>query len=254
MRRDTAMQSRSPLRVLKAADGLCLRLLCIPGAGSAASAYRNWVPFLPHHIELAVAQRPGREERIREIAHESVDRAVDEIVDLALPLLDRPLVLFCHSMGALLGFEVLRRLQSHMSISNVHFVAAASRAAHLPNRRPRIHGLDDRSFLRAMVDLGGTPASVLEEEELCAVLLPTLRADFKLLEDYAYTPGPLLSCPLIVLGGLWDDLVSHFELDAWRSLTTRSFSLRMLRGGHFFPQLDPAGTIATVLQAVRAAK
>ena len=66
------------------------------------------------------------------------------------------------------------------------------------------------------------------------LLIPTLRADFAVIENYQYTPEAPLSCPISVFGGLQDREVQLEELDAWREQTSNYFSLKMLAGDHFF--------------------
>jgi surfactin synthase thioesterase subunit len=67
-----------------------------------------------------------------------------------------------------------------------------------------------------------------------------------LLSSYAppHLPPPLqvvehldeaeLSCPIPVLGGSDDPLVSEADLQEWRSRTSAEFSVQILRGGHFY--------------------
>jgi medium-chain acyl-[acyl-carrier-protein] hydrolase len=82
----------------------------------------------------------------------------------------------------------------------------------------------------------GTPAAVLDNDELMRVFLPTLRADFAAHGTYACTAEPPLDCPVLALGGVQDPLAPYADLDAWRQHTRSSFELRMLNGDHFFLQ------------------
>jgi medium-chain acyl-[acyl-carrier-protein] hydrolase len=64
--------------------------------------------------------------------------------------------------------------------------------------------------------------------------LPVLRADFEMVQTYAYRDEPPFACPINAFGGLQDIEASREELDAWREQTTGAYSLRMLAGDHFF--------------------
>jgi medium-chain acyl-[acyl-carrier-protein] hydrolase len=66
------------------------------------------------------------------------------------------------------------------------------------------------------------------------VMLPILRADFALYETYLYSNEPPLNCPISAFGGVQDRRVSASDLEAWRSQTSASFSLRMFPRDHFF--------------------
>jgi medium-chain acyl-[acyl-carrier-protein] hydrolase len=78
------------------------------------------------------------------------------------------------------------------------------------------------------------------------LLLPTLRADFKLVETYEYHQEPPLDCPILALAGDDDPDVTPAEASAWREQTTAAFSLRILPGGHFFLHQAP-GSVMPIL-------
>jgi pyochelin biosynthesis protein PchC len=66
------------------------------------------------------------------------------------------------------------------------------------------------------------------------MILPCVRSDYKAIETYCYQPGPGLTCPVCVLTGEGDPLVTADEAQAWRRHTTGPFSLRRFPGGHFY--------------------
>jgi medium-chain acyl-[acyl-carrier-protein] hydrolase len=75
---------------------------------------------------------------------------------------------------------------------------------------------------------------VLEHREFMAVLLPMLRADFTLVEDYRpRNRGPLRS-PITVFGGADDRLIAAEQLLAWSQETTAACDVHIVPGGHFF--------------------
>ena len=115
---------------------------------------------------------------------------------------------------------------------------SAHRAAHLPLRRKRLHGLPDAEFLQAVRGLGGTPAEVFAHKDLVQVMLPTLRADFALCDGYDFVPEVPLDCPMVLYAGRQDTEVSPQEVEAWSEHTTQAARLRTFPGGHFFLRSD----------------
>jgi surfactin synthase thioesterase subunit len=94
--------------------------------------------------------------------------------------------------------------------------------------------MPDAEFLRAIRDLGGTPAELAAHHELLELMLPTLRADFTAAEIYRCRPGPPLPCPITVFGGTDDPLCSRTDLEEWSAHTKSKIHMHLLPGNHFF--------------------
>jgi len=228
-----------------------LRLFCFPYAGGGAAPYRPWADVLPRNVEVCPIQLPGREMRIKQAAFSNVFALVDALVPNIVPLLDKPFALFGHSMGALVAFELARRLmRDHNPLPERLFVSARV-APSVLLKSPPIHNLPDDELIREIVQLNGTDKDVVGQTELMKLVLPTLRADLALHEEYRYAEGPLLECPIVAFGGLQDFKVSAEDLDAWRNHTSGAFTKRMLAGDHFFisaPQSSFVNLFALELQ------
>jgi medium-chain acyl-[acyl-carrier-protein] hydrolase len=159
---------------------------------------------------------------------------VEALGEAIIPYLDKPFAFFGHSMGAMTGFELACWLRDRNYPQPVYLFASGQRAPQLPNNDPLTYNLPDADFIRELSNLNGTPREALAHPELMAIMLPLLRADFEVVETYAYKPQAPLNCPIIAFGGLQDDKVSRDQLEAWRHLTTGAFSVRGLPGDHFF--------------------
>lgn len=226
-------------------DPAC-RLFCLPYAGGSASVFREWSHCLPPSIEVCAIQLPGRETRLKEPAFTRLPPLVRELAQALLPSLNRPFALFGHSVGALVAFELARHLRGHYGMHPVHLWAAACPAPQVPDTDAPIHTLPEPAFRERLRRFNGTPADVLEHEELMAMVGPILRADFALRETYAYAAEAPLDCPITVFGGVEDHEVSAAELCAWQEQTSRSFRAHMLPGDHFFVQSSRAELIQAV--------
>jgi medium-chain acyl-[acyl-carrier-protein] hydrolase len=216
-----------------------VRLFCFPYAGGGSLIFREWCQELAPDIEVYAIQLPGRESRLQEPAFNRLQALVEELSQGILPYLNKPFVFFGHSMGGLIAFEVTRRLRQ-WGLCPMHLFISGARAPHLPDLDPPIHNLPQMEFIKELRRFNGTPAAILENAELMELLLPTLRADFAVLETYTYTPEASLPCPLTVFGGLQDEIVTQDELKAWKEHTNQTFSLQMLPGNHFFLQQERA--------------
>jgi len=163
-----------------------------------------------------------------------LDSLVQNLGESFLPLLDRPFACFGHSLGGLLTFEVARWLRYYRQPEPRHLWISAVRAPQLPIPEPPLHALPEAELVAELRRYNGTPAAVLENAELMELLLPTIRADFALLETYRYQLQTPLTCSIKALAGSQDLIVSSEEITPWQVHTTGSFSLEVLPGDHFF--------------------
>lgn len=214
------------------ADDAATRLLCLSHAGGSASYFFGVSRALSPGIDVLAAQYPGRQDRLREPCLRTVDDLADGIVAALEPLLDRPITIFGHSLGATLGYEVARRLERAGRTPVALF--ASGRAAPHRIRRERTHLAPDDELVANMTKLGGTDAALLDDEDILSMVLPAIRADYTAAETYTYRPGPRLTCPIIALTGDSDPKVTHEEADAWREHTGGDFELVTYPGAHFY--------------------
>jgi surfactin synthase thioesterase subunit len=214
-------------------DVVPVRLVCFPYAGSSAAVYRRWRRSMPAWMDVCPVDMPGHGRRFDEPLETSVEGMVERCLPLVLPQLAQPYVLFGHSLGAIVAFELAHRLQELGMHSPVLLVASGTDA---PSRRDhqRHAGIDSPEALSAELRrLGGTPPEVLADSELLALTLPIVRADFDACARYESSPERKLTCPIDVLGGQQDSTTRE-SLLAWGEHTTAEFALHMLPGGHFF--------------------
>ncbi len=210
------------------------RVFCIPYAGGSARIYRNWHDWLAPDVEVVAVEPPGRGVHLREEPLDDADALVESLLVAVEPLLDVPFAFFGHSMGALVAFELSRRLVERGRTPPVHLFVSAMRAPHLEPREPVLSVLSDEEFLAAIRALEGTLPEVLEDRELLSIVLPVLRADFRLSETYRCRGIVPLPLPITVFGGLQDERIFRADLEAWQRHTAQRCLIRLLPGNHFF--------------------
>jgi medium-chain acyl-[acyl-carrier-protein] hydrolase len=210
-----------------------LRLFCFPYAGGGASVYKTWADHLAPSVDVCPIQLPGREGRRGEPPFTRLLPLVGAISETILPLLDRPFAFFGHSLGAKVAFELARALQRSHRLNLAHLFISACPAPQLL-KGETIYDLPEDEFIAKLRILNDGPDSICDRPRALKTLLPCIRADFEVYDTYTYSPGPLLRCPITVLGGDKDPAVSLQQLSRWRDLTTSRFNLRVLGGDHFF--------------------
>ncbi|MFD7721616.1 thioesterase II family protein [Streptomyces sp. NPDC059814] len=159
----------------------------------------------------------------------------------------RPLMLFGHSMGALLAFETARRLAAE-GRAPAALLVSGSEAPSLPRRARLPTPASDEDLIGEMRLLSGTDEELLTDPEILGLALPPLRADYAMLFARTHVPGPPLRCPVVALTGDRDPRVSVEGVQAWEQETEGPFERHVLSGGHFFLG-DHLGRVAELVAA-----
>jgi surfactin synthase thioesterase subunit len=210
-----------------------IRFFCVPYAGAGASIYRSWAPLLPSSVQLCPVQLPGREERLGEPVLTDLSSVVSSLMESLPDYFDRPYVLFGHSMGAKIVFELCREIEKAGLRMPEILLVSACKAPHIPEPYP-IHALPQPQFLEGLKRYSADTAVLTDHPELMELLLPSLRSDFLLDETYVFEGGhKKLPVPIEAFYGTDDAEATLEEVSAW-SAYTKQFSLTAVKGGHLF--------------------
>lgn len=226
------------------------RLVCMPHAGGSASFFRTWRDALPPDMDLLAVQYPGREDRYGEPCASSMGVLAEHTAQALSAYASRPLVLFGHSLGASLAYEVALRLERAGAAPHHVFVSA-----HPPPHRQRVsdlHRQDEQQLLEDVRRLSGNGPTLLDEPELRALFMPMLRADYQVIETYRRTDPPPLRAPIDVLLPTDDTELTRAEAEAWQDLTQRPLAVLDFTGGHFYLKQQPVSVIERLLQRIDA--
>lgn len=208
-----------------------LRLFCVPHAGGGPHAYRTWSDALDT-VEVVAIHPPGRGSRTSEPLLTDMSEMVTQIVDAMTIYFDIPYGLFGHSLGALVGYEIVCEIHRRGLPPPLFYMASGEDAPHafrdltpIQQTTCTFQGLSDADFANEVgAQWGLIPKSILSNPELLPLVLPSLRADLEMFA--AYTPSSdanadasgsicTLPCPVVALGGRKDATVSEAMLQSW---------------------------------------
>lgn len=228
------MQSSLWIEWLQKHPNAGLRLFCFHYAGGTAQRAHQWTQQLDAEVEICAVELPGRGKRFMEPAYTHMDQLIDDLLPVIEPVLaEKPFVFFGHSMGALVSYELSRRLQRDTQLQPEALFVSGHAAPHIP-RQSMIHQLPHQQFWDRLIQLNGTPKEVLQHPELLELLTPILRADFAVCETFSYTKSITLDCPIVVYGGKDDPSVAADQLELWCSHTSNSCLIQIMAGDHFY--------------------
>ncbi len=210
-----------------------LRLYCFCYAGGSAGVYAPWQARLDPAIEVCAVQLPGRGNRMAERPFTSLPDLIKALALVVGRQDNLPFAFFGHSLGGLLAFELARYQKLHYMRMPVHLFVSGCDAPQYRSPSRRLHTLPDQELLAVLKDFNGTPPDVLQHRELMDLLLPTIRADFALVDDYVYRPGLPLAMPITVLAGRKEDRTAE-QVDGWHKETLADCHVHWFDGDHFF--------------------
>lgn len=208
------------------------QLFLLHYAGGGHNAFLPLISKLEPFFQIETPELPGRGDRMGEpfLANKK-----DAVADLLHQIkrsrkTEVPYIMYGHSMGAILGFEICHAMENTDSPS--YFVATGYPGPGIKNNVP-IADLPAPEFFAEIRKLGGLSDEVMESEELLDFFEPVLRADFGLLENKENIPFfEKIQTPIFSVMGRSEQYALHIK--NWRNYTHAVCECKIVNGNHFF--------------------
>lgn len=246
---------RNGIVTLKSARERKATLVWLPHAGGSAAFFQELSNGLPDFIECLAAEYPGRGRRFREPLSDDLTTLVSQIA-LSFRNLPQgtPIIVFGHSMGARVGFELCRHLRSVGSkLLPKLLVVSACEPLHVERVLPILHRLPDDELVETLMTMSEESLTGGSSKDLILGNLNVIRSDLTLAEMHRFIPFPPLSQDLAVYAGTQDSTVRYDTLPRWERLSTGTTSFRSFEGGHFYMLQHAAEFLAQLSETVTAA-
>ena len=211
-----------------------LRFFCFPYAGGSAHVFSNWSKKFSSDIDVFALQSPGRGVRFSEEPISCLKTKLSILEEEIKPYLDKPCIFVGHSNGALLAFELARKIDSYKKGVIQHLILSAKRPPHLESKNKGIHKLPQQQFIEKLKDYKFTPDEILNNEELMEVFTPMLRADFALSETLSFDSSLQMDISTTIFWGNEDLDTPIEDLKKWKDLISKELNYFEFSGGHFF--------------------
>lgn len=211
-----------------------VRLVCLPHAGGSASYFHPVSARFAKQAEVVALQYPGRQDRRHEPCISDIGELADKITAEIHALEKKPTVFFGHSMGAVLGFETIWRLEN--GEPGPYALIASGRRGPSTHRDDRVFEQGDDALIREIKKLNGTSSALLADDEILRMALPALRGDYTAIETYRCPPDRKIHAAITVLTGDADPKTTVDEARVWQRHTEGAYRIKVFPGGHFFLQ------------------
>ncbi|MFE9429157.1 thioesterase II family protein [Kitasatospora sp. NPDC006697] len=221
------------------------QVFCLPYAGGSSMIFTKW-PVPPRLKRWQALDYPGHLLTMRRPPAADLAELAAGVLAVVLERAEGPYALFGVSMGALVAYEAALAAEAAGRGPEL-VVLAACRAPDQLAGHPRFSRIPgDEAMLDAFAErYPGIDVGVLAQPQIRDLVLPVLRADLRLFEEYAYGPatGPVrrLAADLLVITGSEDSAASPELAAGWAACTTGSVERLVIEGGdHFFVDKRPA--------------
>jgi surfactin synthase thioesterase subunit len=217
--------------------GATLTLICLGFCGAGTGPYLKWAEVMPAGTELAAVCYPGREGRFAEGFARNWDELAEDAVAAVESAANCPYVLFGHSTGGWMAFDVASRIGERGGPAPAAVVVSSANAPSrglAPREMVPAQEDSDRHLLDWMQTFGLLPQYVLEERALLEMAVELMRADIRVRDSFHYRGDTTIAVPLQVLTGKADSVIDPRAAEQWRELATGKFRHDELPGGHFY--------------------
>jgi surfactin synthase thioesterase subunit len=193
------------------------RLFCLPVSGLGATVFRRW-PGTIGEVDVCPVQLPGRENRMREAAHPTMEELVAAAAAALEPYLDRPYAFFGHCLGGRLGYALAEACAERGLPMPARLFASSCLAPHHGGRfGPFTPEMTDDEYLAELARGCESRGEPVPDEELLRISVRVLRKDVDL--SCGYRPdGPGSRALRVTTVGWTDDPdVRHDAMADWSS-------------------------------------
>jgi len=209
------------------------RIIILPHAGGSASFFYELCADLSSSIECIAIQYPGRQDRFGEDLIKSIEEYADIITEVIVGLDDKPTILFGHSMGALIGYNMLVRHESDLSFVNLFLASAHNPPQNNPQFVNDSLG-NDNNIIAYLKEMGGLDDALLLNQDIMKVILPAVKNDLQAVSKFFDKRSTKIQAPIIAVIGINDKSTNIESTSGWSDLTSKYFKIVQLPGGHFY--------------------
>lgn len=240
-----------------------MRLFCLPWAGGVAeNLFAHWNQIFPSCIDVYPVQIPGRGRRSNEEPINSLPDLSEHLIQ-RLPLDEMPYAIFGTCLGAIIGYDMIQRLQKRGRRMPLLFMPAAvsppdkyaSVIMKIYNpKRANLFGnfrLVKDEVLEHLRNWSSLPKEdvlyafeaghfagieeMKQSQDLYDLVAPMAVNDIMMAVQYEYLAENMpLSCPILAFDGARDNTIPKGYMKGWIRHTQSSFERIIIDSNHYF--------------------
>ncbi|MDD3361802.1 MAG: alpha/beta fold hydrolase [Hespellia sp.] len=207
-----------------------MKVVLCPFAGGTKTSYKIFFKYW-NNVEAMTCDYKGRNGRNQ---YRDFKNAVKDCLKQCHEFIgDDEYVIFGHSMGAFVAYEVAYQMQYIYENPPVKILISGEPS---PDPEPCTEEFEtDEELKEYLLEMGGTDERLLNDAEFLKTILARMRGDFHLLNSYDSKKKVMkLNTDMVWMYGDKDKNFEAKTVEQWASKITGKFKKQIFKGGHFY--------------------
>ncbi|WP_151753478.1 thioesterase II family protein [Acinetobacter soli] len=213
-----------------------INLFCVPSAGSSASIVSTWDKISAENIKVIALEYPGHGRKIQQPLSHDPDFLAHQFSLEILDYGNTPCVLFGHSVGGSLIWEIEEKLKLINPDHNLILKIVSARPS--PHYQSLIHhysAMSDEQIIQELKLYNNFPYEILNNPSALEFFLRIIKNDFILSDNMMKKPILKSTVPLMSIYGKDDPYIKNHEImQSWQDFSEQWLGAYQVHGDHFY--------------------
>jgi surfactin synthase thioesterase subunit len=212
---------------------VAIKLIAISYAGGSSFSYSAWRNYLPSSFALLTPDYAGHGKRFHEPLAENFENMVLDMYWQVVKDCAGSVVLYGHSLGAMIAVYTAQHLYQQNKFIPRALILAACRGPEM--FKNEVHTtLSDDQLLTYLINVRSLPYETLESREFKSYVLPGIRNDFRIANQFECPSLILPPCPVLCINGKQDYSITDDAVNNWQKFSSQQIKNIRISGNHFF--------------------
>ena len=170
-------------------------MIFLPFAGGSQHSFAGFSkPMADRGFQMVTPEFPGRGKRFNDPLPGYLPDLIDDVFEQVKPFLVPPYGIYGHSMGAIVGYLLTKKMAGMRVPLPVHLFFSGCQGPSAAERDPPKHLLPRDEFIGILHELGGCPEEVLRDYTLLSFFEPIMSP---LMGYPAFLAGVIAAVPAV---------------------------------------------------------
>ncbi len=211
-------------------------LIILPYAGGSAQAFCKWSINLRDTAKVKTIEYPGHGTRFKSpLSNNFYDLIHDvrEQTELILYTSEVPFWIFGHSMGGIIAAYIADILYKKFKYRlKGLIISSCLPPLQFANRNNLC--TSDIDIIEYLCTVRNVPRQLVSSNEFKDYILPAIKNDFHILNDFPPLPLNVISCPVYCVWGSLDYGIRRTDMADWQLYAENQISWHSIEGTHFY--------------------